>query len=91
MHLPDPTMHVIANGRLAFSRIPYTNHSPLITCDANGSMQREVNLPPNVSWIWKTIPKSIGNLVVVSGYPTKLIEIDPNGTIIRQYMYMPAL
>lgn len=49
MYLPQPTIRVTANGSLALKWRPCRNVTPLITCYANGSMQREVKLSIDIN------------------------------------------
>lgn len=83
MYLPCPTMHMTANGRFAFSRKLCKTYTPIITCDANGAMQREVQPSTDISSLWYLAPKSNGNLVLLTA---KLLEINMHGVVLRQHL-----
>lgn len=81
-----PTLCVTASGNLIVSS-QQTEKLPAISVfNADGSMQREIWLSEDVSVVTHVILKSNGNLILaVRGASCKLIEIDLDGNIIRQY------
>lgn len=51
-------------------------------------MQSEVQPSTDIPSLCNIVPKSNGNLVLVSGYPyaVKLLDIDMDGIVLRQYV-----
>src|SRR6218665_283735 len=94
IYLEEPTLSVTDSGSLITSGQQTSNDLPVISVwDANGSMQREIRFSEDfsevISFFWHILPKSNGNLVLaVADGPNRLMEINLDGIVIRQYDFM---
>ena len=66
LFLRDPDLTVTPNGCLILSRRNISRLSVIRIYDANGSLQHMISLSPKIAGFCNIIPKSNGNLVLVS-------------------------
>ena len=86
--MPKSMLCVAENGSLILSRDQSKLCDAISMYDANGSLQQTVRTPSDTGKLWKIIPKSGGNLVLVSHNERseiELTEIDLSGTVVRRY------
>lgn len=86
--LPRSMLSVSASGSLILVREQSKTIDGISVYDGNGSLQQTVRTPLGISRFWKIIPKSGGNIVLVSikdNNHIELTEIELDGTVVRQY------
>ena len=93
LYLPNPTLSVTANGDLILSRRRGEDRAVINVYSATGVLQNEMNVPMYISRLRQIVPKSNGNIVLISAQKvqwqichTRLTEIDVTGTVVSEHM-----